>query len=118
MPTIARDPVAPTTRAMLHSAARANAVGIGKPFRGRVRAGRIYYDCRYAILLGELGNERGFRSSYILEMSEVGVDINTAGEILLLVETRNSTYLAWIKERDYLDYLDKRAQGNVRMTDN
>jgi hypothetical protein len=117
MPTIARDPVSPTTRAMLHNAARASAVGIGKPFRGLVRNGRIYYGRGYAFLMGSLGDSPYFRSSYIVSMLEMGADVSDRGELLVLVETRNSAYMAWISERDYLDYLDKKIEGGIRVED-
>ncbi len=117
MPTLNRDPVAPTTRAMLHNAARASAVGIGKPFRGLVRNGRIYYDLEYAFLMGSLGNEPRFRSSYIVNMLEMGADVSDRGELLVLMETRNSAYMAWISERDYLNYLDKKIEGGIRVGD-
>ena len=117
MPTIARDPVAPTTRAMLHNAARASAVGIGKPFRGLVRNGRIYYGLEYAFLMGSLGNEPGFRSSYIVNTSDVGAEVCARGELLVLVETRNSAYTAWVSERDYVDYLNKKIEGRLKTGD-
>ena len=116
MPTVNRDPVSPTTRAMLHSMARLHSVGIGKPFRGLVLQGRIFYQSGHAMIMGMLGGQCNFRTSCIVNMREVVTSDDSDGT-LVIAETRNSTYLVCLRGSDYLDWLDKKCSGSLKTID-
>lgn len=111
MPNLNRDPVDPVTRALLHSAARHNSVGVGKPFGGVIMDARLVsVGSTYVRVSGRLTPMHPMITSYVVDMRQMTDDV---GVLLVLVETRNSAYLAWLPERDYATYVANKSKYKV-----
>lgn len=109
MPSLARDPVDPVTRGLLHSVARTHSVGVGKSFRGIISGARFAPMDGYVRVQGQLGRDP-MHTSYVINCRQLTDEVGT---LLVLVETRNSVYLAWVPERDYATYVANKSKYKV-----